>query len=153
MLCRNRLGSSRLFRAWATCLLAGPCNKPFSAPNLNVLVCLASLCVGHTNLRANTDTPLLHFTPPILPPTAWPPLALEIKVSYFTSKNGFIQEWQRNCNLGQGSYSESHRQIQQRRLFYREKGGHWEGSFWRKVHWRNVRVQGDDGFSLPELLR
>ena len=32
MLGWNLLGSSRLFRAWATCLLAWPCSQPFPAP-------------------------------------------------------------------------------------------------------------------------
>ena len=39
------------FRAWATCLLAWPCSEPFSAPNSDVSVCLASLYVGHTKLH------------------------------------------------------------------------------------------------------
>ena len=30
-------------------------------------------------------------------------------------------------------------------LFYREKGGHQEGWFEKKVHWRKVRVQGGSG--------
>ena len=38
-------------------LLAWPCNKPFSAPNFNVAVCLASLCVEHTNLGSKTNSP------------------------------------------------------------------------------------------------
>ena len=40
----------RVFEHKTPILLAWPCNKPFSAPSSNVLVCLASLCVGHTNL-------------------------------------------------------------------------------------------------------
>ena len=35
------------FGAQATCLLAWPCNKPFSAPDSDVLVCLASLCQAY----------------------------------------------------------------------------------------------------------
>lgn len=35
-------------------LLAGPCSKPFSAPDSNVLVCFASLCVRHTHLSSVT---------------------------------------------------------------------------------------------------
>ena len=31
-------------------LLAWPCNKPFCAPDPDILVCLASLCIGHMNL-------------------------------------------------------------------------------------------------------
>ena len=37
-------------------------------------------------------------------------------------------------------------------LFYREKGGSWEGLFWMKIHCWKVRVQGGDDFSLAELL-
>ena len=37
-------------------------------------------------------------------------------------------------------------------LLYREKGGSWEGLFWRKAHGRRERVEGDDGFLLVELL-
>ena len=40
--------------AWATYFLAWPCNKHFSAPDSNVLVCLASLCIRHMNLRLQT---------------------------------------------------------------------------------------------------
>ena len=36
-------------------LLAWPCNKPFSAPNSSVLVCLASPCDGHTNVHSVTE--------------------------------------------------------------------------------------------------
>ena len=38
---------------WAqtTHLLEWPCNELFSVPNSDVLVCLASLCVGHMNLH------------------------------------------------------------------------------------------------------
>ena len=32
-------------------VLAWPCSKPFSAPNSDISVCLASLCVGHTNVH------------------------------------------------------------------------------------------------------
>ena len=32
---------SGVWGLWATCLFAWPCNKPFSAPNTDVLVCLA----------------------------------------------------------------------------------------------------------------
>ena len=35
-------------------LLAWPCNTSFSAPNSNISVCLASLCVRHTNLHSLT---------------------------------------------------------------------------------------------------
>lgn len=35
-------------------LLAWPCNKPFSAPNSNFSLCLASLCIGHRNLHSVT---------------------------------------------------------------------------------------------------
>lgn len=56
-----------------------------------------------------------------------------------------------NCNSGQASHSESHRQVQGT-LLYREKGESWEGSFWTKAHWRKVRVQGDYDFSLAEFL-
>ena len=52
--------------------LAWPCNKTFSAPHSNVLVCLASLCVryatfgfsnkgtSHTRLYAHTGSPTTH---------------------------------------------------------------------------------------------
>ena len=43
----------RFFEHKPPVLLAWPCNKAFSAPNLEqrkVLVCLASVCIGHTNL-------------------------------------------------------------------------------------------------------
>ena len=33
VLCWKPLGHSGLFRAWATCLLAWPCDKPFSSPD------------------------------------------------------------------------------------------------------------------------
>ena len=35
-------------------LLAWPYNKPFSAPNLDILVCMTSLCIGHMNLHLLT---------------------------------------------------------------------------------------------------
>ena len=35
-------------------LPAWPCSKPLSALNSDILVCLASLCVGHTNLGSTT---------------------------------------------------------------------------------------------------
>ena len=38
VLCQNPLGSSGFFRAWATCLRAWPCNKPFSAPNSDIQI-------------------------------------------------------------------------------------------------------------------
>ena len=44
-------GAQSFFRALAACLLARPCNKPFLAPNSNVSVCLASLCIETTNFR------------------------------------------------------------------------------------------------------
>ena len=37
-----------------SCSLLGPCNKPFSAPNSDISVCLASLCIGHTKLGSTT---------------------------------------------------------------------------------------------------
>ena len=44
----------RGFWARATHILAWPCSKLFSAPNSDVLVCLASLRIGHTNLCSVT---------------------------------------------------------------------------------------------------
>lgn len=41
-------------REHATCLLARPCNKSFSAPNSDVPVCLASLHVRHRTLGSVT---------------------------------------------------------------------------------------------------
>ena len=38
----------------APVLLAQPCSKPFSAPNSDAPVCLASLCLGHMNLCSVT---------------------------------------------------------------------------------------------------
>ena len=43
------------FRAQVICLLAWPYNKPFSGPNLNISVCLASLCMGPKNLHQQRD--------------------------------------------------------------------------------------------------
>ena len=43
----------KLFEHEPPVLLAWTCNKPFSAPNSDV--CLASLCVGHTNLCLVTN--------------------------------------------------------------------------------------------------
>ena len=37
-------------------LLAWSCNKPFSAPTSDVLVCLASLCVRYTDLYSVRDS-------------------------------------------------------------------------------------------------
>ena len=45
------LGSSEVLRVEATHLLAWPCNKPFSAPNSNISLCLASLNIRHMNLH------------------------------------------------------------------------------------------------------
>ena len=39
--------------------LAWPDNKPFSAPNSDIFICLASLCVRHTNLCSITDSKCL----------------------------------------------------------------------------------------------
>ena len=36
-------------------LLAWPCNKSSSAPNSEILVCLASLCVAHMNLGSKNN--------------------------------------------------------------------------------------------------
>ena len=47
MLCWNISGSSGFFEHKTPFFLARLCNKPFSAPES---VCLALLCVGHTNL-------------------------------------------------------------------------------------------------------
>ena len=43
-------GSSEFLGHEPPVLLARPCSKTFSAPNSNVSVCLASLCIGHKNL-------------------------------------------------------------------------------------------------------
>ena len=45
------LGSSEVLRVEATHLLAWPCNKPFSAPNSSISLCLASLSIRHMNLH------------------------------------------------------------------------------------------------------
>ena len=50
VLCRNPLRSWGLFGHEPPVLLAWPCSKPFSALN-SVSVCLASLCIRHSNLR------------------------------------------------------------------------------------------------------
>ena len=42
------------FGAGTTHLFGWPCNKPFLAPNFNVLVCLALLCRKHMNLCSLT---------------------------------------------------------------------------------------------------
>ena len=43
-------------------LLAVPCSEPFSAPNADVLVWVASLCAGYTNVFSNTTPALLSKT-------------------------------------------------------------------------------------------
>lgn len=50
MLCQSPSESSGFFRAWATRLLAWPCNKSFPSPDTDILICLASLHIEHTNL-------------------------------------------------------------------------------------------------------
>ena len=52
---RNRQGAPA-FGSAATTVLAWPCNRPSSAPNTDVSVCLASLCVGHVNLSSVTKS-------------------------------------------------------------------------------------------------
>ena len=47
------------FWAPTTILLAWPYNKPFSAPNSSVMLCLASLCIGHMNLLLNFSNTLV----------------------------------------------------------------------------------------------
>ena len=47
-------GSSGFFLAQANLLLPWPCSKPLSAPNCNILVCLASLCIWLMNLWSTT---------------------------------------------------------------------------------------------------
>ena len=42
-------------------LLAWSCNKPFSAPNSDVLIYLASMCIGHVNLCSVTGTVKICF--------------------------------------------------------------------------------------------
>ena len=37
-------------QAWSTHLLVWPCDKPFTAPNSDISVCLVSLCIRHTDL-------------------------------------------------------------------------------------------------------
>ena len=54
MLPWNPSGSSGLLSMNHLFSLYGPCNKPFSALNSDVLVCLASLCAGHMNLGSKT---------------------------------------------------------------------------------------------------
>ena len=39
----------------ATCLCAWSCNKTFSAPTSNVLVCLTSRCIGYMNMHLVTQ--------------------------------------------------------------------------------------------------
>lgn len=79
----------------------------------------------------------------------------EKTVSYFTSKIELTQEEQRDGNSEQSNYSKNYRQVQQtmkRNIILQRKRGIWEGLFWTKVHQRKVRVLGNDGFSLVELL-
>ena len=45
-----------IFEHKSPILLAWSCNKPFSAPNSDISVYLASLCVGHMNLRLVTHS-------------------------------------------------------------------------------------------------
>ena len=57
ILCWNPSGSLGFPRAWTTCLLAWPCNKPFPDPNSNVSICLAYVsgtrtALGNTLTRA-----------------------------------------------------------------------------------------------------
>ena len=80
--------------------------------------------------------------------------ALKIKRPViFTSKTSFFRNRQRMAIWDVHAMADSRQSNNQRRgtLFYREKGGNWEGLFWRKVHWRKARVQSGDGFSLAEL--
>lgn len=46
----NLFGEFGNLGAWAAYLLAWPHNKPFSAPQSNISVCLASVWVKHMNL-------------------------------------------------------------------------------------------------------
>ena len=50
VLCGNAGGARALLGQEAPSHLAEPCNKPFSAPNSIVSVCLALSCAGHRNL-------------------------------------------------------------------------------------------------------
>ena len=52
--CWNPSRNLGLRGAQTICFLAWSCNKPFSAPNLDISVCLVSLCVGATNLHSVT---------------------------------------------------------------------------------------------------
>ena len=54
MFCWSPSGSLGFWGHKPPVLLAWPCNKHFSAPNSNMSVCLASLCIGHMNLRSIT---------------------------------------------------------------------------------------------------
>lgn len=60
----------------------------------------------------------------------------------------------KNCSLWQTIAKAIGKPNKQRRgpLFYREKGGNWEGLFWMKLHWSKTGIQGGDCFSLVELL-
>ena len=44
------------FKHELSILLSWPCNKPFSIPNSNISVCLASVCIWHMNFSWTTAT-------------------------------------------------------------------------------------------------
>lgn len=46
-------------------LLGSPCNEPFSAPDSNISVSWASLCVGHGNVCPVTDAHVTNFREPL----------------------------------------------------------------------------------------
>ena len=55
VLCSKRSQHNEKLASWESgardpCLLARPCNRPFSTPDSAVSVCSASRCIGHTSL-------------------------------------------------------------------------------------------------------
>lgn len=60
-------GSSEFWEGWhkPPFLLASPCNKPFSAPDSNISVSWALLCVGHRNVCPVTEAHVTNFREPL----------------------------------------------------------------------------------------
>lgn len=79
------------------------CNKPFSAPNSNVLVCLASLCIGHLNFTNKTSVSDLVFFPFPLFAIHWtakpcqflPTVSMDLSISIYGLDCCFLTSW---CN-------------------------------------------------------
>ena len=57
----STIGEFRVSEHEPPVLLARPCSKPFSAPDSDVSVFLASLCIRHMNLRSATCTLRTHL--------------------------------------------------------------------------------------------